>query len=492
MIISIHAKLQILCEAVTNDPAKKDKIAGRSDSATLLRRGGIYQINVKGADKGVLPHTGKKLKKEVMKINLKKFTGNFLSTRLSLVVCAALVSASTFTGAQAGQLDKGFASAGIFSFKLSTRNGNNNVANAVALQSDGKIVVAGQLGSRSGLIRLNPNGSVDSTFGNDGVVVTKLGGVIDQFFGGVAIQSDGKIVVVASGVPPREAVARFNSDGSLDNAFGSAGVASLPLAGSILALQPDGKIVVAGQGPGVTTTFLARLNSNGQLDSTFGSGGLAPMQTFGSNAIALQADGKIVVASGAAFGVTGSLARYNKDGSVDKTFGISGQAASIAAPAAIAVQSDGKILAAGADTSKVSANGNSTGFGLVRFNSDGTIDTTFGTHGGAITGFPKTSATGAFAVTLQPNGDIVAAGQAGNNVTMTVESFALARYASGGQLDSTFGTGGRVTTSFGNNANAFITSLVLQSDGKIVVAGTNGVAGSNAGTSLEVARYLGQ
>jgi uncharacterized delta-60 repeat protein len=119
---------------------------------------------------------------------------------------------------------------------------------------------------------------------------------------------------------------------------------------------------------------------------------------------------------------------------------------------------------------KVSASGNSTGFGLVRFNPDGSIDTTFGTCGGAIRGFSKTTATIAFAVTLQPNGDIVA----------------LARYVGDGKLDSTFGNGGRVTTSFGSNADSFITSIVLQSDGKIVVAGTN------AGTKLEVARYFGQ
>jgi uncharacterized delta-60 repeat protein len=248
-------------------------------------------------------------------------------------------------------------------------------------------------------------------------------------------------------------------------------------------LQSDGKIIVAGQGPGTSSNFLARLNSNGQLDSTFGSGGLAPLQTFGSDAIALQADGKILVASG-----LGSLARYNKDGSVDKSFGIFGQVASIATPSAIAVQSDGKILAVGIDTSKVSATGNSTGFGLVRFNPDGSIDTTFGTHGGAITGFPKTAATNAFAVTLQPNGDIVAVGQAGNVISNAGidEAFALARYVGSGQLDSTFGTGGRVTTSFGSTADAVISSIVLQSDGKIVVAGTKG------GTSLEVARYLGQ
>jgi uncharacterized delta-60 repeat protein len=427
-----------------------------------------------------------KLKEENMTINLKKFAGNFRSTRLSpLVVCAALVSASTLTLARAGHLDKTFATGGIFSFQLTTENGSNCIARAVALQSDGKIVAAGQLGDRSGLIRLNPDGKLDSTFGNGGVVVTKIGADIEQVFGGLAIQSDGKIVAVATGVPQGEQIARFNTDGSLDTTFGNAGIANLQLNGAVMALQPDGKIIVAGQGPATSSTSLARLTSNGQLDSTFGTGGMAPLQTFGPDAIALQADSKILVASGSLFGVTGSLARYNTNGSVDKTFGIFGQVASVASASALAVQSDGKILVAGTNTSKVSESGNSTGFGLVRFNSDGSIDTTFGTHGGAITGFPKETATNAFAVALQPNGDIVAAGQAGNNAPV-VEAFALARYVSSGELDSTFGNGGRVTTSFGLAADAFITSIVLQSDGKIVVAGANG------GTSLEVARYLGQ
>jgi len=108
-----------------------------------------------------------------MKSTLKKLARNFPSTRpLHLLMCVALLSASTLTLAQAGHLDKTFATGGIFSFHSSSNNGNNCSANAVALQSDGKIVAAGQIGNQSGLIRLNPDGKVDSTFGNGGVVVT--------------------------------------------------------------------------------------------------------------------------------------------------------------------------------------------------------------------------------------------------------------------------------------------------------------------------------
>jgi uncharacterized delta-60 repeat protein len=433
----------------------------------------------------------KQSNEEDMKTSLKKFAGNFLSTRLSqLVVCAALVSASTLGLAQAGHLDTSFASNGIFTLSMVASQ-----LNAVALQSDGKIVAAGQLGGQSGLIRLTTKGALDDSFGKGGVVVvSKFGGDIEQVIIGMAIQSDGKIVATATAIPGGGQVGRFNTDGSLDTTFGVNGIATLPLTAAQMALQSDGNVIVTG-GNG-RTFVMARLNSNGQLDPTFGSGGVAPLVTFLPSVIALQADGKILIGSGAfapapvlnPLGGAGSLARYNTNGSLDKSFGISGQAASLAAPAAIAVQSDGKILAAGADTSSVAASGNSSGFGVVRFNPNGSVDATFGAHGGAITGFPNTNLTTAFALALQPNGDIVAGGEAGNVQTFThlSESFALARYVDNGKLDSTFGTKGRVTTSFGSNAAALITSVVLQSDGKIVVAGTNG------GNSFEVARYLGQ
>jgi uncharacterized delta-60 repeat protein len=399
--------------------------------------------------------------------------------------CVILICASSLATAQAGHLDTTFGNAGIFTFSLTTNNGSSNQASAVALQSDGKIVVAGQLGSRSGLLRLTSNGRLDSSFGNGGAVVTKIGGVILQNFGGLAIQPDGKIVVTATGVPARGQVARFNSNGSLDTTFGTNGIATLPGATGLLALQPDGKIVVTGSNGGFGS--LARLQPNGQLDTSFGTNGQAPLLEVASS-IALQSDGKILIGAFGFFAPgAGTVARYNTNGSLDRGFGISGQAASVAPPSAIAVQSDGKILAAGANVSQLALTGNASGFGLVRFNPDGSVDTTFATRGGVTTGFPKTTTTADFAVAIQPNGDIVAAGEAGNNGTsQLVESFALARYLGTGKLDSTFGTGGLVTTDFGSNAVAFIASVVLQSDGKIVVAGADGQGG------VGVARYLGK
>ena len=131
-----------------------------------------------------------------------------------------------------------------------------------------------------------------------------------------------------------------------------------------------------------------------------------------------------------------------------------------------------------------------TGFGIVRLNSNGEIDSSFGLRGLVVTAFPGTGPGAAtYALAVQPNGEILAAGQAGNSPSFEggTSSFALARYTSAGQLDSTFGSGGRVTTNFNNLA--FITGLVLQSDGKIVAAGN-----SNSGNYINftVARCLGQ
>lgn len=411
-------------------------------------------------------------------------TGNPSTGRIfhrALFACLALFTLSTLAIAQAGQLDKSFGNGqpGIFGFSQSSVNGSSTVATAAALQTDGKIVIAGQAGNRSALLRLTTNGNLDSTFGSGGVVISRLGGDINQIFTSMALQSDGKILVTASGCPPRDELARFNMDGSLDTSFGSSGIAPLSVRVFGVTVQADGKILVTGEN--YPMALMARLLSTGQLDTSFGTGGQAPLIAAAST-VALQSDGKILIASGGTS--SGSLARYNTNGSLDKTFGISGQAATITPLNAIVVQSDGKIVGVGANTSRLSLSGNSTGFGLVRFNTNGTIDTTFGARGGVITAFTNAPNTSAGSVRIQStNGDIVAAGSAGTSGTST--SFALARYLGTGKLDSAFGSGGLVTTSFGSNT-ATVASMVLQGDGKIVVAGTV------SGQVIEVARYLGQ
>ena len=416
----------------------------------------------------------------------------FMLSRLAQgVAWTTLVLIPSLALAQAGQLDSSFGKGGIF---VSNFGGSSGAINALALQADGKIVVGGSGPSGPAAFgRITTSGAFDPSFGNGGVVSSTFNAqAAKAFVVALAIQADGKIVAAANGIPSRFAVGRFNPDGSVDTSFGNSGFVQVPNAGGavLLTIQPNQDIVAVG------STQIARLTSTGQLDTTFGNGGLAVLLNLMPSAIALQSDGKILIASGAfqspplaelnPIPGAGTLARYNPNGSLDRSFGVSGQAASVALPSAAAVQIDGKILVAGTVVSKLIASGNATGFGVVRFNPNGSLDTTFGVQGGTATGFGSLTIAGAYGMAIQSNGDIVTAGEAGkiNNNQLTL-SFALARYGIAGLLDTTFGNHGTVTTGFGSNAQALITAIALQTDGKIVVAG-------DANSNFAVARYLSQ
>jgi len=410
------------------------------------------------------------------KFSQRRFAINLTRGSFSrILICMFMAAASTAAIAQAGHLDKTFANHGIFSDSFS---GETNFATAVVLQPDGKILIGGQTGdSFGGVIRLNTNGTLDNSFGTEGVMELKFR-VVDNVVSGLAVQSDGKIVVAGTGIPGGGALDRLNSDGSLDTSFGTDGsVFVFPMNPGQLVLQPDGKIVLVGNTAlsfNPTVFAMQRYNSNGQLDTMFGSGGTAPLLNPG--AIVLQPDGKFLIAG---------LDRYNSNGSLDNSFGVHGQAATLAG-GAIALQANGQIVTAGSFIDKLSLAGGVSAFGLERFNSDGSTDASFGTRGIAFTNFPNAPQTGAAAVAIQSNGDIVAAGEAGTAGNQPTQSFALARYLSSGQLDTTFGNGGRVTTSFGSGVVAAISAMAIQADGKIVVVG------NSAQSSWEVARYLAQ
>jgi uncharacterized delta-60 repeat protein len=390
-----------------------------------------------------------------------------------LITCLVLVAVPTIALAQAGHLDTSFGNNGIFSSNF--HSSSPAFATSAALQSDGKIIVGGEAGNPGIVIRLNTNGTLDTSFGTLGVVSIRFRDV-QNFTVGVAVQPDGKILAVGTGLPQGGQLVRLNSDGSFDTSFGNGGSVSLALTAAGLALQSDGKILVDGAIEGQSTRVISRFTTDGQPDTSFGSGGTAPL-IAGAGDIALQSDGKIMVGSG-------SLSRYNTNGSLDTTFGIGGQVADLTGPSAVAVQSNGLIVTAGTITSSLSLSGNNTGFGLTQVFSNGFPVLLFGTRGGAITPFPNFSSAGASSMVIQPNTFIVAAGSASTSAQDS--SFALARYAPVGQLDSSFGTGGRVTTSFGSNTTASISAIALQSDAKIVAVGQ----ASNDG--LVVARYLGQ
>lgn len=319
---------------------------------------------------------------------------------------------------------------------------------------------------------------------------------------GVAIQIDGKIVVSSTAGQNVDGgalfgLARFNSNGSVDGSFGTGGhVDGRTLGAAALTLQPDGKILLTG------ANTVARFDSSGQLDPTFGTGGLSVLPFSFAAAIALQSDGRILIVSAPDFNPggdkSGTIVRFNPNGTLDKTFGLFGEVASVASGgvfdttgtalvSGIVLQADGKFIVAGTIASKLIHPPGSirTGFGLVRYNPNGSIDTSFGTRGGVLTNFGSNPNATAFALAIQSNGDIIAAGQAGS-------SLALSRYTSAGALDATFGLSGIVTTSLGSNPAA-ISSLVLQSDGKIVAAGNIfSVSIFGFQEQAAVARYLAQ
>jgi uncharacterized delta-60 repeat protein len=438
-----------------------------------------------------------------------------ISQRFSIFTFAIVLCAANYAQAQAGSLDPTFGTGGIFSSP--TTRGS---ASAIAIQSDGKIVVAGGGVANNGfadiLFRLNTNGTLDSTFGSGGLVTIDNE---DGFFA-LAIQPNGKIVAAGEGNSGTAGsivqVARFNSNGSLDKSFGTGGfttTTAIPFtpfnATVALGLQSNGDLLVAASSPGL----LARFTSSGQLDTTFGTGGIANLANVGpaltdtapslpTKVIAL-ADGKILVSAGVPgptpAAVASVVSRYNSNGSLDTTFGAAGMAASVVSASAMALESNGRIVIAGAVTSKVNVPpaSNDVGFGIVRYTANGNVDTTFGTGGAAIVDFGAAAPlSGPFAVAIQSNGDVVAGGAAalGPENSSVNSAFGLIRVTSSGVLDTTFGSDGIVITTIqsGSPVFSFVTGLAIQSDGKIVAAGTTLPDLGFISSSANVARYLSQ
>lgn len=387
-----------------------------------------------------------------------------------------------------GSLDGGFGELG----KVTA--GLPGGATAIARQSDGKILAVGGLR----LARYNSDGTVDASFGTAGLVTVTFsgGGTLDRAQD-VAVQGDGKILVAGfTRVSGNDdfALARYNADGTPDTSFGTAGKASVDFAGSgdqasSVLVQSDGRIVLAGHAGtstplGVDNDFaVARFTSAGVLDGTFGTAGKSRTDFGGRSdlglAAALQSDDKIVVVgrfaqTGGSFEDTGA-ARYNANGTLDTSFanagilrrnlsfnGLADQATDIA------IQPDGKILLAGFAQEPSSATfGHSTAFLLSRYNADGTDDASFSGDGDLRTLFTSGNDFGR-GLALQADGKIVVVGQSSNS---SLPDFAIARYESNGALDASFGTGGLFGVDFfgsGDDAK----DILIQPDGKLVVAGS--------------------
>lgn len=343
-------------------------------------------------------------------------------------------------------------------------------------------------------------GDLDTTFDGDGKVTTHF--IFTDEVHAIAIQSDGKIVAAgvaicdpcAGPVTPHDfALARYNRDGTLDSSFDGDGKVTTDFdlnedEAFAVAIQADGKIIAAGSanGPNTLDFAVARYNPDGSLDSTFDGDGKVITDFAGGNdlgrGVAIQADGKIVVA-GVAFTAqclpcdslptdNFGLARFNSNGSLDPSFGFGGKQVTDFGGSAdeargLAIQGDGRIVAAG------SATIGSVDFGVARYMTDGSLDATFDGDGKVTTDYSEESEDLAHAVALQKDGRIVAGGSwlwdAGDAPCCFLRDFFLARYNPDGSLDAGFGGDGKVATDI--NREDHIYGVAIHGDGKIVAAG---------------------
>ena len=419
--------------------------------------------------------------------------------------------------AAAGDLDPTFGTVGMVTTDISR---STDIANAVAVQADGKLVVVGQTyknndfsGEDFVVTRYNTDGTLDTTFGRGGKVRTDFPGLA-AVPSSVVIQSDGKIVVAGGAFPlftflGNFELVRYNPNGSLDRSFGNGGIVTTTFPeGSYafdVALQPDGKIIAAGTvfvdfNPGDisdTDFALARYNSDGSLDTTFGNGGTLMTDFFGNEddafSVLIQPDGKIVAVGSAnnpASYYDFAAVRYLSNGTIDTTFGVAGKVSTdfgdqnFDRARSAALQSDGRIVAAGF---AISQNGGVQNFAVARYTSNGILDTTFSGDGKTQIDFGNCCQS-ATKVLLQSDGKIIVVG--GSNGESGDDDFLLARLSPRGSLDNTFGVGGQVRTSFGD-LNGGANGAALQSDGKIVAVGFQATF-SNQWANFALARYLSQ
>ncbi|MFL5830579.1 MAG: hypothetical protein ACJ76X_11735 [Solirubrobacteraceae bacterium] len=419
---------------------------------------------------------------------------------VAIVVAAASLAPAPAWG-RAGALDRSFGQRGIV--RTSFGPASSATAQAVALTRGGRVVVAGQAQTGQGstvmaVARYKPSGALDRSFGSGGLVQTAFaqgGGPA------LAVAVDGRGRTIVAGSSGNDfAVARYTPRGRLDRSFGSGGevVTSFPgleVNAQAIALLPNGSTVVGGGGSRSDGTgggfALVRYRSGGALDRSFGTQGRvftpfgAGADVSGVHALALWR-GRVIAAGllddpfggGGAF----ALARYTGSGQLDSSFSGDGRVTTVlgqeAGAQGVLVVPGGRIVAAGAAQPMP---GQGDRFALTRYLSNGTLDSSFGQAGIVSTNLPGGDALGN-AIAGQRDGRLVVAGQA-NQPDGTTSIFGMARYLSGGALDTSFGSGGIVTTSFGKGLMAAANGVAIQHNGRIVVVGSNG-------SIFIVARYL--
>ena len=380
-----------------------------------------------------------------------------------------LAAAAVLAAAAPGDPDPGFDVDGRRAFGY----GGDDRATDVALLPDGRVVVAGwtTVNADMAVTRLTRRGAFDAAFGEGGTSDVDVGG--DDRANAVAVQPDGKVVVAGRTLARGGdmAVLRLRADGSLDRGFGRGGIRTLGTssgdAAYDVAVQPDGRIVVVGDGGPRADIAVARLERDGSDDLGFGARGRARVDLgeieLGS-AVALQPDGRIVVAGATTRDDDIVVARLRRDGSRDRGFGRRGATTIDAGGAesanAVAVQPDGMIVVAGS----TSSGGDMI---VARLRRDGSLDAGFDGDGLRRVDFGGEDI--AFDVALQRDGKIIVAGRAARE-----ENMAVARLQPGGALDTTFDRDGRLAVDFAGGKDTAL-GLVLQPDGRIVLAGSSDI-----------------
>ncbi len=424
-----------------------------------------------------------------------------------VLICAAAGACVLATLALAGDvphapgdLDPTFGSAGRVAIPLGAPEAD---AYAAVVQQDGKILLAGvvrdqpppppgppPLPTRPAadqgdfmVVRLTQNGMLDPSYGSGGIVRTPIDGV-DQLFG-AALTPDGKLVAVGASYGQTGqvlSVVRYTEAGSLDTSFCGSGICTYTGTqygtGNAVAVQPDGKIVCTGELLGTGAISVVRLLPNGDLDPSFGSGGVVqtrlgdPSDEDSGKAVLLQGDGRIVVAATADLhnSIDFSVVRYLSDGRLDPSFGSNGV---VVTPApneqrteAAALLPTGKIVVTGEGTYAGYA---SHEFRLARYNTDGSLDAGFGSHGIVTTRFHANVIAMALAVA---DGRVIVGGL---DATTANIKYALARYNDDGSLDSGFGDGGTRTYDVLGRADYGWTLAIQQIDAgaRLVQAGSS-------------------
>ncbi len=402
-----------------------------------------------------------------------------------------------------GGLDPTFGTGGQV---LSSFSNHYDAPNALTMQSDGKIVIAGgsiRSGSKTGLdflvARYNADGSLDTSFGSGGYTVTDFKTGYDSA-NAVAVLPSGKILAGGTATVANHgvtALARYNANGSLDTTFGSNGSKGKVTIDNGVGI---GRMVVDGAGRilGMGGTTLVRYTANGAVDTTFGSGGKLVTNInengWGSS-FALQTDGKIIVATTSHDTVTGTdefvVARYTANGAIDPTFGTGGMVTTHPptdhpAFSGLAIQADGKVVLAGFEGGLDPDGVDRQGEYLLRYNPDGSLDGTFASDGIAYLVNPEMLADSPGGVAIQSDGWIVAGGVFGD--ANYFNHFTVVRVSPSGILDPGYGTGGWASVTFGYGTD--VNAMALQPDGRVLLAGYARPNGTTYPTDVALVRFL--